>query len=229
MGFATGMKRIQQATASKGNVDFPKRLKLEDGDQVVLRIINEFDMSSPHYEESRGLAGVVRQHTSPYLWYKKAECTMEDYGQCYACEQAQRFAGIDDDMAKKWRSKQRLYFNLLAKNAEGEDAVFYWDTSTYRSSVYDTLWEYFLDTNSVSNRPWKLKRKGGGQNDTTYLIMAQAEDKKPFDWPADIKPYPLEDLVPTIEYDKQAEFYGAPMPVDDESDADESSDSLSWV
>ena len=226
MGFATGLKKIQEATAPKSNGEgFANRLKVDDGQQILFRIINEFDEDSKEYDEERGLAGVVEQHQSPSAWYKKAQCTMDEYGKCYACERSKHYWSIKDEKnAKAWRAKQRLYFNVIAKNEDGEDTVYFYDVATFRSPVYESLMEHFMDYGSVSNKLWKLKRKGGGQFDTTYTLTAQPEDKTPYEWPADLKPYALDDLVPYVPYEEQEAFYGAGAaeePVEDSSPVDE--------
>ena len=115
MGFATGLKKIQEATAPKSNGEgFANRLKVDDGQQILFRIINEFDEDSKEYDEERGLAGVVEQHQSPSAWYKKAQCTMDEYGKCYACERSKHYWSIKDEKnAKAWRAKSGRLFESL--------------------------------------------------------------------------------------------------------------------
>ena len=226
MGFAKGMKAIEKATERKSN-DFAKRVKLADGQAVEVRLINEMDDDSPHYDPARGLAGVVKQHVSPFNWLKKAECTMETEGRCWACEQAQALVGTEN--GKKWRWKQRFYANVLVDDKVDEPYLAYLDLATYRNNVYETIKDHFLDTGSVSNVVWKMKRSGSGQNDTTYLFQVRSIDSKPFDWPADLVPYELEQLVPTIPYDEQAAFYGVASFVEEiNEETGEVSEAVKW-
>lgn len=203
MGFARGVKAIEEVVASGGGGDFARRLKIEDGDAYTVRIIEEGEQTSPFYDESRGLVGVILEHKSPKqeFWMRKAECTLNDEGRCWACEQ---FSLTGD---KKWKPKKRFYMNLIVDNGKDEPYVAYWDTATYRSTVYDNIMEMLFDTGSISNMEWRLKRKGAGQNDTTYTFMPKAPDSKPFDFTG-FEPYDLEKIVPTIPYEEQKAYFG---------------------
>jgi hypothetical protein len=55
-------------------------LKLEDGQSVKIRFIEELDADSPHYDEKRGLAIVVKEHTNPKDYRRKAVDTMDSEG-----------------------------------------------------------------------------------------------------------------------------------------------------
>ena len=64
---------------------------------------------------------------------------------------------------------------------------------------------YALETGSISNVLWKVKRNGQG-TETSYTIIPSAPDKEPFDW-AEVKPYPLELALRNIPYAEQEAFY----------------------
>ncbi len=216
MGFATGISKIREAS-ERNTSDFPNKLKIAPDSSVSIRLINEFDPDSPNYSPERGLVGVIDLHTHPdkSQWYKRAECTMSDEGRCVGCE-------------RSLPKKRRLFFNVLSEDADGNPAVFYYDVSVFKSTIYSTLLEYFTETGSVSDRVFKIKRKGSGMSDTEYVMIAGAEDKKPFDWTG-IKPYELTELIPPVPYEKQAEFYGPVVSSVADEEQDSKPEDLQWV
>ena len=214
MGFATGISKIREAS-ERNTSDFPNKLKIAPDSSVSIRLINEFDPDSPNYSPERGLVGVIDLHTHPdkSQWYKRAECTMSDEGRCVGCE-------------RSLPKKRRLFFNVLSEDADGNPAVFYYDVSVFKSTIYSTLLEYFTETGSVSDRVFKIKRKGSGIQDTEYIVRPGAPDSTPFDW-AGIKPYDLSELLPTLSYEEQRELFAVTAPTTKE--AEEASDSSAWI
>jgi len=63
-----------------------KWLKLADGQSVKIRFIEELDEDSANYNEGRGLALVVKEHTNPKDYKRKAVDTMESEGRDWAEE-----------------------------------------------------------------------------------------------------------------------------------------------
>jgi hypothetical protein len=74
-----------------------------------------------------------------------------------------------------------------------------------KQSSFNTIREYALETGSISNVLWKLKRNGQG-TETNYTLIPSAPDKEPFDWTG-IEPYPLESALKKIPYAEQEAFY----------------------
>jgi hypothetical protein len=72
-------------------------------------------------------------------------------------------------------------------------------------SVFNTIREYALETGSVSNLAWKLKRNGQG-TETNYTLIPSAPDTEPFTWDG-VEPYPLEMALNKIPYAEQEAFY----------------------
>jgi len=209
MGIVTGIKAIAAATAPRESVEYEKAtwLSVKDGETVTLRFINELDADSPSYDVDRGLAILVEEHQPPTQdGYKRHSlCTLEDLGKCWACEQM----AVD----KKWRSKQKFYVNVLVDDGKQTPYAAVWSMGTYRNQNFETLKDHFLETNSISNLNWKLKRSGT-KTDTTWLFVPKAIDTKPFVWPSDVKPFDLVKIVRTVPYAEQARFYGYEGAVD---------------
>jgi hypothetical protein len=74
-----------------------------------------------------------------------------------------------------------------------------------KQSSFNTIREYALETGSISNLTWKLKRNGQG-TETSYTLIPSAPDKEPFTW-TDIIPYQLELALKRIPYAEQEAFY----------------------
>lgn len=203
MGIITGLKNINEA------IDRPKNsgsggprvrwLSLEDGQSVKIRIANEIDDSSSQYDESRGLAIVVSEHTSPSDYRIKAVCTMDDEGRCYGCELHRR------DPKAGWRPRMRFYTNVVVDDGMEDPYVAVWSMGVAKSATFDIIREHVSEGNSLSNLTWKLKRNGKG-TETTYILMPSAPDSEPFNW-SKFDVFPLESAVRQIPYADQESYY----------------------
>jgi hypothetical protein len=74
-----------------------------------------------------------------------------------------------------------------------------------KQSAFNTIREYALETGSISNITWKLKRNGQG-TETSYTLIPSAPDKEPFNWEG-VEPYPLEKALRRVPYAEQEAFY----------------------
>ena len=112
MGIMKGLKAMEKA------IDHPRSsteasgmkvrwLKLEDGQSIKVRFVNELDEDSPNFDKSRDLAIVVSEHTNPKDYKRKAVCTMDSEGRCFGCEMHRR------DPKAKWGGKKRFYANVI--------------------------------------------------------------------------------------------------------------------
>jgi hypothetical protein len=174
-------------------------LKLADGQAVKLRFIEELDEESPNYNEGRGLSLVVKEHTNPKDFRRRAVDTSDSEGRDWAEEQHRK------DPKAGWKGKLRFYCNVLVDDGIEDPYVAIWSIGVGKMSVFNTIREYALETGSVSNVTWKLKRNGQGM-ETNYTLLPSAPDTEPFDW-ADVSPYPLEMALNQIPYAEQEAFY----------------------
>lgn len=205
MGFIKGLKAINDT------LDRPKAstgqkvnwLKLEDGQSVKVRFPNELDEESPNYNDTNGLAVVVAEHTNPKDFKKKAVCTQDDEGRCFGCEMHQRENG-KKDYKGQWRQRLRFYTNVVVLGDEGTE-VAVWSQGVSTKSAFNMLREQAMETGSVSNTTWKMKRNGTG-TETSYLLMPSAPDTEPFNWDG-IELFNLEKVVRTVPYADQEAFY----------------------
>ena len=202
MGFITGLDAINKAMdRPKPPADYQKTtwLRLADGESVKARFVNELDSDSPNFDEHRGLAVVVAEHTSPDDFRKKAVCTQDTDGRCFACEMDRK------EPRKGWRSRLRYYTNVLVLPEDDKPFVTVWSQGVSTKSAFNLIREYAMDTGSVSNLVWKIKRNGQG-TETSYVLMPGAPDQEPFDW-SPYEYFNLEKVVREVPYSEQEAFY----------------------
>ena len=176
-------------------------LKLADGQSVKIRFIEELDEDSSNYDEGRGLALVVREHSNPKDYRRKALDTMDTEGRDFAEEMYRK----DPKGNAGWKAKLRFYCNVLVDDGMEDPYVAIWSMGVSKQSVFNTIREYALDTGSISNLQWKLKRNGVG-TETNYTLIPSAPDSEPFTWEGK-EPFPLESALNKIPYAEQEGFY----------------------
>ena len=174
-------------------------VKLVDGQAAKIRFVNELDSDSANYNEERGLAVVVSEHTNPKDYKRKAACTQESEGRCFGCEMARK------EPKSGWRARLRFYTNVLVDDGTEEPYVAVWSQGISKQSAFNTIREYALETGSISNLTWKLKRNGQG-TETSYTLIPGVPDKEPYDW-SKVEPFPLEKALNKIPYAEQEAFY----------------------
>jgi hypothetical protein len=202
MAIVKGLKNINalvdkpkyESTGSK-----VRWLKLADGQSVKIRFIEELDEDSANYNEARGLALVVSEHTNPKDYKRKAVDTMDTEGRDWAEEMHRK------DMKAGWRARLRFYCNVLVDDGIEAPYVAIWSMGVSKQSAFNTIREYALETGSISNLTWKVKRNGQG-TETSYTLIPGGPDKEPFDWTT-VEPFPLEKALNKIPYAEQEAFY----------------------
>jgi hypothetical protein len=172
---------------------------LADGQSAKIRFVEELDSDSAHFNEGRGLAVVVSEHTNPKDYKRKAACTIESLGRCFGCEMARK------EPKSGWRSRLRFYCNVLVDDGLEAPYIAVWSQGISKQSAFNTIREYALETGSVSNLQWKLKRNGQG-TETNYTLIPSSPDPEPFKW-EEIEPYNLEKVVREVPYPEQEAFY----------------------
>ena len=174
-------------------------LKLADGQSVKIRFIEELDEDSANYAEDRGLALVVKEHTNPKDYRRKAVDTMESEGRDWAEEMHRK------DPKAGWRGRLRFYCNVLVDDGIEEPYPAIWSMGVSKQSAFNTIREYALETGSISNLTWKLKRNGQG-TETSYTLSPSAPDAEPLDW-STVTPFPLDKALNHVPYAEQEAYY----------------------
>jgi hypothetical protein len=174
-------------------------VKLADGQSARIRFIEELDADSAHFNEDRGLAVVISEHTNPKDYKRKAACTMDSLGRCFGCEMARK------EPKSGWRARLRFYCNVLVDDGTEDPYVAVWSQGISKQSAFNTIREYALETGSISNLGWKLKRNGQG-TETNYTLIPSGPDAEPFDW-SKVEAFNLEKVVRELPYPEQEAFY----------------------
>jgi hypothetical protein len=174
-------------------------LKLTDGQAVKLRFVEELDEDSPSYSEGRGLSLVVKEHTNPKDYRRKAVDTMESEGRDWAEEMHRK------DPKAGWRGRLRFYCNVLVDDGIEEPYVAIWSMGVSKQSAFNTIREYALETGSISNLTWKVKRSGSG-TETSYTLIPSAPDSEPFDW-GTVEPFDIDLALNHVPYAEQEAYY----------------------
>jgi hypothetical protein len=174
-------------------------LKLADGQAVKIRFIEELDEDSSNYDAKRGLAIVVKEHTNPKDYKRKAVDTMETEGRDWAEEMHRK------DPKAGWKARLRFYCNVLVDDGIEDPYVAIWSMGISKQSAFNTIREYALETGSISNLSWKLKRSGQG-TETTYTLFPSGPDTEPYSW-SGVEAFPLELALRNVPYAEQEAFY----------------------
>jgi hypothetical protein len=202
MAIVKGLKNINALVDKpkyESNGTKVRWLKLADGQSVKIRFIEELDEDSANYNETRGLALVVSEHTNPKDYKRKAVDTMDTEGRDWAEEMHRK------DPKAGWRARLRFYCNVLVDDGIEAPYVAIWSMGVSKQSAFNTIREYALETGSISNLTWKVKRNGQG-TETSYTLIPGTPDKEPFDW-STVEPFPLERALNKIPYTEQEAFY----------------------
>jgi hypothetical protein len=174
-------------------------VKLADGQSAKIRFIEELDQDSASYAADRGLAIVVKEHTNPKDYKRKALDTMDSEGRDWAEEMHRK------DPKAGWKARLRFYCNVLVDDGTEEPYVAVWSQGISKQSAFNTLREYALETGSISNLEWKIKRNGQG-TETNYTLIPMKPDSEPFNWDG-VEPFNLDTVVRHVPYAEQEAFY----------------------
>ena len=202
MSVVKGLKNINallDKPKTEGSGIKVRWVKLADGQSAKIRFLEELDEDSANYNDSRGLAVVIHEHTNPKDYKRKASCTVESEGRCFGCEMARK------EPKSGWRARMRFYCNVLVDDGTEDKYVAVWSQGISKQSAFNTIREYALETGSISNLGWKLKRNGQG-TETNYTLIPTAPDAEPYDW-SSYEAFNLEKVVREVPYSEQEAFY----------------------
>ncbi len=127
---------------------------------------------------------------------------------------------------KGWYKKSRFYINLLFDDGVEEPRVVTWSMGVRRSQTFAMIREYAIETGSVSNLKWRLKRNGSG-TDTTWTLLPTSPDVTPFDW-SKVEVPNLESALRQVPYSDQEQFYLAVKPEVKDPSEGVAESSITW-
>jgi len=224
MSIVKGLKDLNKAldkpTYSGGDENKGRWLKIEDGESVKIRFLQELDPDSPNYNDKLGCGFIALEHTNPADYRRKALDTMETEGRDWAQEQHRK------DPKAGWKAKTRLYINVLVDDGKEEPYVAILSQGSSGKTVTPTLIEYAGEMGSITNLMWRIKRTGT-KTDTSYTIIPLGKDEAPFDT-SNLELYKLEETaVRDLPYTEQEAFFAGEGGNSESSDSATSS-SLDW-
>lgn len=204
MGIVKGLKDLNKALdkpqSSGGEGSKARWVKLEDGESVKIRFLQELDPDSPNYNEKSGLGFIAVEHTNPKDYRRKALCSMDDQGKCWGCEQHRK------DYKAGWKGRSRLYINVLVDDGKEDPYVAILSQGSSGKTITPTLIEYAGEMGSITNLVWRIKRSGT-KTDTSYTSIPLAKDETAFD-SAGFELYKLEEVaVRDLPYTEQEAFF----------------------
>lgn len=222
MGIVKGLKELNKVMdrpqSSGGEGTKARWVKLEDGESVKIRFLQELDPDSPSYDVKNGLGFIAVEHTNPKDYRRKGLCSMEDQGKCFGCEQHRK------DYKAGWKGRTRLYINVLVYDGKEDPYVGILSQGSSGKTITPTLIEYAGEMGSISNLMWRIKRTGT-KTDTSYTIIPLAKDETPFDY-SPIEMYTLEETaVRDMPYTEQEAFFAGEST---HSEEPATSSSMDW-
>ena len=222
MGIVKGLKDLNKALdkpqSNGGEGSKARWVKLEDGESVKIRFLQELDPDSPSYNAKLGLGFIAVEHTNPKDYRRKGLCSMDDQGKCWGCEQHRK------DFKAGWKGRSRLYINVLVDDGKEDPYVAILSQGSSGKTVTPTLIEYAGEMGSISNLMWRIKRTGT-KTDTSYTIIPLAKDEEAFD-ATSLELYVLEETaVRDLPYSDQESFFNGEGS---NQEADSTSSSVDW-
>jgi hypothetical protein len=212
MGIVKGLKKISQhldaeeakfARRTDDNGEERVKIKwfgLKDGEAVKVIFLQEMDEESENYSEKNGLGFLAVEHAPNDLFPRKAVCTIEDEGACLGCEKHR------EDYKAGWKQKTKLYINVLVDDGVNEPYPAVLSQGNGPKSVTPSVIEQATEIGTITDKWFKIKRKGSGQTDTSYLLTPLgAHDKNVEDYEV----FDLDQAVRNVPYAQQAaHFFG---------------------
>ena len=140
MSIVRGLKDLNKAldkpTYNGGDENKARWLKVEDGESVKIRFLQELDADSPNYNDKLGCGFIALEHTNPKDYRRKALDTMESEGRDWANEQHRK------DPKVGWKARTRLYINVLVDDGKEVPYVAILSQGTSGKTITPTLIEY---------------------------------------------------------------------------------------
>lgn len=221
MGIVKGLSNLNaqlDKPTSSGDTQKGRWLKLDDGQSVKIRILQELDPDSPNFDNRAGVGFIAVEHTNPKDYRRKALCSSDDQGRCFGCEMHRK------DVKAGWKGRSRLYINVLVDDGKEEPYVAILSQGSGPKSATPEIIQYAGETGSITNVLWRLKRTGE-KTETAYSIIPLPSTEA-----VDVSKYELFDLekiaVRDVPYAEQENFYfGVTSDTDEESST---SSSVQW-
>jgi len=203
-GLAAIRKHQQEQKEKAEARDRPKAewFKWPKGVNVATALfLQELDESATGFNADRGLGFIQVEHQAPGPdgYKRRANCTLESEGECYACERHSQ------DYKEGWRQRQNLYINAMVDFGQGEGPKPVVIQRNANSSFVQALIEEAVEENTITATNYRITKVGEGTT-TQWLLKGlkdKFEDNK-------VEVFDLEETaIRQVPYEKQSEYYGA--------------------
>jgi len=190
--------RKKQERAERSDRPEVEWFSLKDNNPARVRFLQELDPDAPNYDSNKGSALFLVEHVSPQDYRRKAECTIETEGRCFACEMAQEDPKPEGGT---WFQKTNMYIQVFDAKTNSVRIL----SRPAPGSFFDALYDYAADENegSIVGPTFKIQ-KGPGKTDPWTLMPTNNKLEVP-------ETVELVDLSKAIgvkvEYAKQRNFY----------------------
>ena len=202
-------KRQQQENAERPKVDW---FSLTKKNPIKVRFLQEFSEDSKNYDSTRGKILFLAEHVSPYDFRRRAECTYDTEGRCFACEMSKVETQLKVGNETKnypWSQKINMYTWIATE--DGELKVLSRPAS---GSFFDQLHDFNEDDGEGSITQHEFKISKGVQKNDKWNLAVQL--KTSFELPDLSEIVDLEAAVGRkIPFADQKKFY-IPEPKDDQ-------------
>lgn len=168
---------------------------------ATVLFLQELDEGATGFNADRGLGFIQVEHQAPGPegYKRRANCTLEKEGECYACERHAL------DYKEGWRQRTNLYINALVDFGNGDGPQVVVIQRNANSSFVQALIEEAVEENTITHVNYKVTKVGEGT--TTQWLLKALKDRFDDD---KVEVFDLkETAIRAIPYEKQSEYYGA--------------------
>jgi hypothetical protein len=153
-------KKEREERDSRPRVEW---FSLKNGETKYIRFLQEFDTDMRNYDSKFGTAEFLVEHVSPVEWSRKALCSFESEGRCFACEMDKEEPKIVEDGKDKWHPwGQKSNFYIYTVDNKGAVRVMSRPTT---GKLFDALVEEVEENdNSLTDITFKISKGSANQN-----------------------------------------------------------------
>ena len=194
-------KKAEQAErADRPKVDW---FTLKPNQEKRIKFLQELDTDMRNYDSTRGTALFLVEHTSAEEYTRRAECSFEAEGRCFACEMDEIQPSIEEKNNTRWHpwgQKTNMYIHVV--DEDGKVTVL---SRSAPGKFFDAIYEEAVEENDNSLTDLTFKIKKGPQQNSPWEIKAT---KQSFEVPEIAELVDLETAVGRkVPYADQKKFY----------------------
>lgn len=205
-------KRQQAENAERPKVEW---FSLAKKNPVRTRFLQEFTEDSPTYDANVGKVLFLAEHVSPYDFKRRAECSYDTEGRCFACEMNKEETQVKIGTEIKnypWSQKTNMYTYIVTEDQEVKVL-----SRPAPGSFFDQLHDFAMDDGEGSITKHEFKISKGPQRNDKWNVSVQL--KTTIEVPDLSELVDLEKAVGRkIPYAEQKKFY---LPEQKEEQASE--------